>query len=281
VCEVRGAGRDERLLVDAGSGSVVGPAPPFDPAALAPLPPQVRASGASLRFLPMECPTCGFEFRFTPDAVLHFCSNCHRVFAVRGESKRELDYDHDPAGVAEDLDLVPFWAFRLELRGADGDLVTDLLHLKDGIDGALDQLGEDHRPARHSILVPAVRCRSSRLTGRALQSLFAHGLRRPPSPAAGRFPLDCRPEPWPIAVDEDDARELAPLLLATVFSRRDLAKASVHQVAAGLFESRLEGAAKLVFAGVPKVVGEPYRPYVGLPAAAAIARARGSGPSGR
>ncbi len=275
VCEVRGAGHDERLLVDAASGSVAGPAPPLDLETLEPLPEVARAPGRSLRFVAMECPTCGFEFRFTPDAVLHFCSNCHRVFAVDGEAKREVVYAHDPQGVGPDTDLVPFWAFRLELRTGEGDVVTDLLHLKDGIDGSLDQLGEDHEPARHAILAPAVRCRSARLTGRALESLFAYVLRRPPRPAGGRFPLDVRPEPWPVGLDQDDARQIAPLLLASVFSQRDLAKVSVHQVSARLFEARLEGSARLVYAGVPRVVGEPYRAYVGLPTAAAVARATG------
>ncbi len=187
-----------------------------------------------------------------------------------------MPYGHDPRTPEVPSDLVPFWKFRLELRTGDGEVVTDLRLLKDAIDGTLDQLGDDYRPVRHEIAVPAVRCVVAKLTSGALKTLFAHILRHPPAPVGERFPLDVKPEPWPITVAEAEARLLAPLLLATVFTRRDLARADVHQVATRLLTAKLEGAAQLLFLPMPRVLTEPFRRYVGRMPDTAVSRAEGT-----
>jgi DNA-directed RNA polymerase subunit RPC12/RpoP/predicted RNA-binding Zn-ribbon protein involved in translation (DUF1610 family) len=282
VCSVEGPHVAGRILVDAASGTVVGDAPDLDPQALEPLPAAARNPATGLRFIPMECPTCGWEYPFSPQAVLHFCANCHRVFRVQGQHKLEVPYGHDPRTPEVVSDLVPFWSFRLELRTGDGEVVTDLRLLKDGVDGTLDQLGEGYHPVRHAIAVPAVRCVVAKLTSGALRELFAHALRHPPAPTWERFPLEVKPEPWPVTVDEAEARRLAPLLLATVFTRRDLARADVHQVATRLLTAKLEGAARLVFLYMPKALTGPFRRYVGRMPDTAVSRAEGtaSSPSG-
>ena len=277
VCNVEGVSAVAgRILVDAASGTVVGDAPDLDPQALEPLPEAARNSATGLRFTPMECPTCGWEFPFSPQAVLHFCANCHRVFRVEGDRKVEVPYSHDPRPADVPTELVPFWSFRLELRTGDGEVVTDLRLLKDGIDGTLDQLGENYHPVRHAIAVPAVRCVVAKLTAQVLRELFAHTLRHAPAPTGERFPLEETPEPWPITVDEAEARRLAPLLLAIVFTRHDLARADVHQVATRLLTANLEGVAQLLFLPVPKVLTEPFRRYVGRTPDTAVSRAEGT-----
>ncbi len=96
IAEVRGPGIDETVLLDGAAGAVVKQAPKIDDRILTDLPREAREPGAGLRFVPMECPVCGHEFSFDPDAVLHFCHNCHRVCEVIEGRKQEIQYGHIP-----------------------------------------------------------------------------------------------------------------------------------------------------------------------------------------
>ncbi len=279
VVEAVGPRLHESLLVDSAAGSVAGLAPPLDPAALTGLPAEALDPGAGLRFVPMQCPTCGFEFAFDVNAVLHFCHNCHRVCAVDGSRKVEVDYDHEPLTAAPPgSDLVPFWRFDLRLRTRDRTLVTDLLHLKDGVDGTLDQVGEGRPTAQDAFYVPAFRCVNSRLMVRAFSQLLAHTSSQPRRLVAGRLPLEEHARPWPAGLAEAEARTLAPLYLALVFDRRDLARARVDQVASWLLESTLEARGRLAYLRVPRAHTETFRAYVGRFRARALADA-GAGAS--
>ena len=230
---VAGGDAPPRLLVDGASGSVVGPAPHLTDAALTELPEAARAPGRGLQFVPMECPTCGDEYPFETDAVLHFCRNCHRVFDVDGTRKTEIPYSHGPV-TDGGSDLVPFWRFPLDLETADGDRLTDMWHLKDGIDGTLDQIGDDAPVHRHAVWVPAIRCINPKLMAAAFNRLFLFTVRQPPPLDDERFELDERPEPWTIGLTESEARELLPLYLTNAFSSRDIARVRVDQVASWL-----------------------------------------------
>ena len=64
----------------------------------------------------------------------------------------------------------------------------------------------------------------------AFNRLFLYAIRNRPPKELKRFPLDDRPQPWTVSLAEAEARDLAPLYLANVFSRRDIARANVHQV---------------------------------------------------
>jgi Zn finger protein HypA/HybF involved in hydrogenase expression len=263
VAEVRGPGIDENVLLDGAAGSVVGPAPHLDCKALVELPKPARESGAGLRFVPMECPTCGYEFGFDADAVLHFCHNCHRVCGVDDGRKVEVAYGHVPVPGEPGWDLVPFWRFPLCLRTADGQLLTDLMRLKDGIDGTLDQIGDEAPNRQHVFYVPAIRCINPRLMTSAFNRLFLYAIRNRPPKELKRFPLDDRPLPWTVSLAEAEARDLAPLYLANAFSRRDIARVNVHQVASWLFEAQQESPGHLMYLPVPQPVTEPFRRYVG------------------
>jgi hypothetical protein len=211
----------------------------------------------------MECPTCGHEYRFDTDAVLHFCVNCHRVCEVAAHRKREVEYLHGQPTSDGDSDLVPFWYFPLRIRTADGQLITDLRHYKDGIDGTLDQIGEDAPMERHAIAVPAIRCINPRLMKLAFRGLLQHTLRHPPNLTGGRFPLESKPRPWSVSLDEADARTLLPLYLADVLGRRDLARVNVNQASTWLFEATQEAPGRLAYLPVPRQITEPFRAYVG------------------
>ena len=263
IAEVRGPEIDETVLLDGAAGSVVGPAPWIDKSALVELPPEARQPGRGLRFVPMECPTCGHEFSFDPDAVLHFCHNCYRVCDVVEGRKVDVPYGHIPLPDEAGWDLVPFWRFPLHLRTGDGELFTDLMRLKDGIDGSFDQIGEDAPNRQHVFYVPAIRCINPRLMANAFNRLFLYAIRNRPPKELKRFPTDLRPQPWTASLAEPEARDLAPLYLANVFSRRDIARVNIHQVASWLFQATQGRPGHLMYLSVPQVVTEPFRRYVG------------------
>jgi Zn finger protein HypA/HybF involved in hydrogenase expression len=280
IAEVEGPGIDETLLVDGAAAAVVGPAPAVDPAALEELPPAARNPGAGLRFTPMECPTCGHEFPFDVDAVLHFCTNCHRVCRVDGDRKGHVDYSFGEPARGRVCELVPCWVFPLRLRTADGRLLTDLAHLTDGIDGRLDQIGEDAAVKQHLVATPAFRCINSRLMGVAFEQVFAYLADHPPRLVHERFPLTERPRPWSVNLDEASARRLLPLYLANAFSPRDLARAKVDQVSSWIFEAIQEMPGRLAYLPIPRPVTEPFRHYVGRYQAQALKKAKAPSPPG-
>ena len=277
TAEARGPGIDTTLLVDGGSASVVGPAPALDTDSLIDLPAAAREPGTGLRFVPMECPTCGHEFPFDADAVLHFCHNCHRVCGVEAGHKRQVEYAHLPLPKDGAWDLVPFWQFPLRLRTADGDLISDLMQFKDGIDGTLDQIGEDAPIRQHGLFVPAFRCINPRLMATAFNRLFLYTIRQSPPKAAARFQLDEQPRPWSVSLPEEEARDLAPLYLANAFNRRDITRVNVHQVASWLFGAHQEAAGRLAYMPVPRGITEVFRRYVGRGGSPAVRRATGRG----
>jgi len=279
VVEVSGGGVSETLLVDAAAGSVVGPPPSLEPGLMAELPVEAREPGNGLRFLPMECPTCGYEFPFDVAAVTHFCHNCHRMFTIQGSSKKESDYDSCVFDERAAVDLVPFWRFPLRLRTADGKVLTDLPHLTDGIDGTFDQIGDEATEGDDEVFVPAIRLINARLMTEAFNRLFRFTVRSAPTYRTERFPLDKRPKPLTVSLGEAEARELAPLYLANAFGRRDLARVNVNQVASWLFGARLQSTGRLTFLAVPRPITEPFRAYIGRGPATAVTRAEGtSGP---
>ena len=275
IAEVRGPSIDDTLLLDAASGSVVGPAPVLDDRLFGKLPESALDPGTGFRFVPMECPTCGHEFLFDPDAVLHFCRNCHRLCGVRSGKKFEVGYAHLPRPPEGEWDMVPFWQFPLRLRTGDGELITDLMRLKDGIDGRLDAVDEATPPRQHALFVPAIRCVNPRLMANAFNRLFLYAVRQRPPEAASRFPLEARPNPWAVSLSETEARDLAPLYLANAFSRRDITRVNVHQVASWLFEAKQEASGRIAYLPVPRSVTEPFRRYVGRYRGNAIGRVAG------
>ncbi len=277
IAEVRGPSIDETVLVDAASGTVVGPAPEFDPKLLRALPEDALDPGTGFRFVPMECPTCGHEFLFDPDAVLHFCRNCHRLCGVSGGKKHEVEYAHLPRPDEGEWDMVPFWLFQLRLRTGTGELITDLVRLKDGIDGKLESVDEDSPSRQHALFVPAIRCVNPRLMANAFNRLFFYAVRQRPPGEARRFPLEVRPNPWVVSLSEKEARGLAPLYLANAFSRRDITRVNVHQVASWLFEAKQEAQGQVAYVPVPRSVTEPFRRYVGRYRGNAIGRIAGRG----
>jgi hypothetical protein len=111
--------------------------------------------------------------------------------------------------------------------------------------------------------VPAIRCINPRLMANAFNRLFLYAIRNRPPKEFKRFPTDLRPQPWTVSLAEPEARDLAPLYLANVFSRRDITRVNIHQVASWLFEATQESPGHLMYLSVPQAVTEPFRRYVG------------------
>jgi len=263
IVEVHATGVHERVLVDGASASVTPEVPELDADRLTGLPREAVRPGTGLRFLPMECPTCGWEFPFDPGAVAHFCTNCHRVFTIRDGRKSEIGYARPTSQPTGPADLVPFWRFPFRIRTADGTLITDLAHFTDGIDGQLDQIGDDAPVGQDEILVPAVRLINDRLRTEALNRIFRYTRATRFELREDRFTLEEKPRPWSVHTSESEARRLVPLYLANAFGRRDLARVNVHQVSSWLFKARQEAAGQLAYLWVPRPITEPFRRYVG------------------
>jgi hypothetical protein len=275
IADVEAPGIRESLLVDGAAASVAGPAPHLDPTILGDLPEAARAPGGGLRFVPMQCPICGQEFSFDTDAVLHFCSNCHRVCGVEEERNFEVPYVHQPGPHDPQWDLGPFWYFPLRIRTGGGALLSDFMHFKDGIDGTLDQIGVDAELHQHSVLVPAFRCINMRLMAGAFHRLLLHTLRRPPRLSGRRIPVADDASPWSVSLAESEARDLLPLYLANAFGRRDMARVNVHQVTEWLFEATQESPGTLAYVPIPRPVTEPFRSYLGRYRSQAVRHVRG------
>jgi len=259
VASVMADGHRETFLVEGASGSITGSGNFVNEDLFGRL--GRPREDATLRFQPMECPTCGFEFRYEIDAQLHFCSNCYRVFKATPQGKQEIGYDHEEQSKGEEL--IPFWRFPLHIKTGDGKLLTDFAHFKDGIDGTLDQIGDKAQTGQDFLWIPATRCINPRLTRTALSALLLHTLRNPPRLRKGRFPLDMKVQPWPVVLNEVEARTFAPLLLAEIFSPRDIARVHVHQVENWIFDATLGSKGHLSYLSVPSDLTASFRAYLG------------------
>ena len=91
-----------------------------------------------IRLTPSRRPECGGDFTFAADSVAHLCHNCFRLLQITGDRWQAIRYAREePHGGSW---LAPFWRFPLRVRAATGEVVVDLAHLTDGIDGTYDQI---------------------------------------------------------------------------------------------------------------------------------------------
>ncbi len=78
-------------------------------------------------------------------------------------------------------------------------------------------------------------------------------------PSAATHPREASASPSTFALNrgqsallKTEARDLAPLYLANAFSRRDIARVNIHQVASWLFEATQEAPGRLTYLPVPQ-----------------------------
>jgi DNA-directed RNA polymerase subunit RPC12/RpoP len=262
--EVEVDGTAAGFLVDGAAARVAGAPPPE----VAPGPPPAAAP-ETLTLIASRCPECGGDLAFDPDAVAHLCRTCWRLVEVARGGLRALRYRSErvPPGAW----ALPFWRFPLRVRTAGGAVVTDLAHLADGIDGALDQIAGAPMGEQH-YFVPAFRTRLGK-SGVALLRRLWPLLHAGEHEATGeRFlPSDPPPRVVDVTLPADEARVLAGIVLALAFTRRDLARASARAAREAFLDATVEGAPDLWFLAVPEALVEPYRRAFGRPLPGAVA----------
>jgi hypothetical protein len=258
------------LLIEGGAGGVEGTPPQL---AAPPQPLHEAGSEGAPSLTPSRCPECGADLGYDPDAVAHLCMNCYRLVGMRGPKWHVVPYlREEPA--AKSL-ILPFWRFPFRLRTLDGDLITDLPHLTDGIDGTFDQIG--NAPATQQFFyVPAFRTRVGRSGVRLYRRLWPaiQGWARPLTPE--RFSPASPPQRIvAVTLPAGEARVFARVYLALAFTRRDLARAELRGVRETLLGAKLEGEPDLVFLNLAAELVEPFLAVIGRSTPEAVARLEG------
>jgi len=272
LAEVELDGERFELLVDGGAAAVEGDAPAFDFASR----PLGDLRGEAPVLAPSRCPECGADLPFAPDAEAHLCRNCYRLVSMRGSRWTTLPYLHEQPEAGHWL--VPFWRFPLRLRTATGELIVDLPHLTDGIDGTFDQIG-DRPQVQQDLLVPAFRTRVSRAGVRLYRLLWPLVQGRAQELARERFSPARPPERVvDLTLSAAEARVFAGVYLALAFSRRDLARAQVKDVRERFLLGALEGEPEPVYLSLSQEVIGPFLSLFGRARVAALADLEGHSP---
>ncbi|MGV8042648.1 MAG: hypothetical protein AB2L07_22220 [Thermoanaerobaculaceae bacterium] len=249
-------GDTHHLLVDGGGADVAG----VPQTLLVEAEPLADAEGEPLHLTPSRCPECGHDLPFAVDTVAHLCRSCFRLLELSDSRWRVASYlREDPLPGTW---LAPFWCFPLRLRTATGELVTDLAHLTDGVDGSFDQIGDRPQGAEW-FFVPAFRTRVTKAGVRFYRRIWPL-LRQRRSLSRERFsPASPPGEMVAVTLPAGEARVFARVYLALAFGPRDLARAEVKRVRAAFLDAELEGEPTLAFLNLPAEVAEPVRNLFG------------------
>ncbi len=258
------------LLVDGGAGEVVGSAP-----TLGATPRPLDSPGEPSEILvPNRCPDCAGELPFAPDAIAVLCPSCFRLVTPVGARWSTMPYQREEA--LQGCWSVPFWRFPLRLRLSDGDLVVDLPHLTDGVDGTLDQIG-DAPPRPQEFYVPAFRTRVDKSGLHLYRQLWPIVEGRPRELSAERFTPETPPgQGVAVTLPAEEASVFAGVYLALAFTHRDLARADARGVRERFLGAHLEGTPELAFLSVPAEVMEPFRYILGRHRAPSVASLDGT-----
>ena len=72
-----------------------------------------------LRFIPLKCPNCGWDFSFQPSTSIPFCMTCRRLWRIQETRLVEADYQTvsaPPGRERVDPAWIPFWRCRALLE---------------------------------------------------------------------------------------------------------------------------------------------------------------------
>jgi hypothetical protein len=191
-----------------------------------------------IQFLPFRCPNCGWDLPYRPLSMIHLCPTCLRMWIGSDGQWRDIAYGaiHPPEGSSWDgLLWVPFWSYRVVLKGQEGRLETmaDLYRIAPP-SRVVDWDREAERPI--SFYLPAARFRNpatvnklgSKLT--FLQHEMTHSA----------FPKDSQPTTVGVSIPKTDARKMGVMLLGAMIppaSRR--ARAWIKEGSIELYEPKI------------------------------------------
>jgi hypothetical protein len=257
-------GERSELLVNGGAATVEGEAPAFDFAARA----LAGLAAEAPTLAPSRCPECGADLPFVPDADAHLCRNCYRLVTMRGNRWVVVPYLHEEPEAGHWQ--VPFWRFPVRLRAATGELIVDLPHLTDGVDGTYDQIG-DRPSVQQDFFVPAFRTKVSRAGVRLYRRLWPLLRGRSVELSGERFSAARPPDRVvEITLPAPEARVFARVYLALAFTERDLARAVVKTVRERFLTCQLEGEPVLVYLNLSREFVDPFKSLLGRARLAAL-----------
>ncbi len=211
----------------------------------------LRSGGESFRRVTVvasRCPDCGFEARLDPAAHIVVCASCHLALAPRPSGVDLVPYDHSGPPARElDGEYVPFWRFEATVQVGTGKPAASLeewarLVFPQGLPPGFSVKGKH-------LWVPAFRLLGTEAGDETFQSVVQRAHADPPEVVPGKIPVGGRPVTWGVSVSEDEARELAPLVLFALPGMTAAARLNALSFMTGIAQARLGlGPGRLVMA---------------------------------
>jgi hypothetical protein len=172
-----------------------------------------------VRFLPIRCPNCGWEFSFQSLSVLHFCVNCRRLWREKGGEWGEMGYGvvtPPEAQARNDLLWVPFWCWRAVLESGEEKISTmaDLYRM-----APPPRMIHPEREAQKPIFfyIPAVKFRNPLIS----QHLASRLTFIRPEMTLQAFPDGSHPLTAGGSYPQRDALDLGPIILGALIPQNN------------------------------------------------------------
>jgi hypothetical protein len=87
-----------------------------------------RDAACKMQFIPMLCPSCGWDLEGMKNALVLLCRNCESAWQAAGESLEQVDFGF--VGNSDEGSLhLPFWRIRAEVSGTKLKSYADLVRL--------------------------------------------------------------------------------------------------------------------------------------------------------
>ncbi len=97
-----------------------------------------------LRFVPAQCPECGWDLEGERDSFALDCRNCHSVWHAGKRGFTKLKFGHfPPEGASEGTLFLPFYRIRPSVTGVDLDTRADLVRLANLPVAVTEAMGEE------------------------------------------------------------------------------------------------------------------------------------------
>ena len=81
-----------------------------------------------IRFIPAQCPTCGWDLEGERDSIVLHCRNCSSLWTPAGKSFNKLEFGHVPA-VSKEVLYLPFYRILTEITGMELRSYADLVRI--------------------------------------------------------------------------------------------------------------------------------------------------------